>query len=251
MSGIRVAIVGANGRMGRHLCELTELAPALRLAARIVAPGETGGITLAELPPESVDVLVDFSHRAAIAEVAEWVERYGKPWVVGTTGLSAFDEQALADAVKRAPVFLASNFSIGVALLADLCARAAKVLGVEADVEIVETHHHGKRDAPSGTALSLGHAVASARGQELSNVRRDGRVGQVGERPAGEIGFHAVRLADIVGEHEVHFGWGCERLTLKHDARNRQVFAQGALRAAQWLVGQEPGRYGMADLLKS
>ena len=134
--------------------------------------------------------------------------------------------------------------------MADLCARAAKVLGEDADVEIIETHHHGKRDAPSGTALSLGHAVAAARGQDLSTVRRDGRVGQVGERPTGEIGFHAVRLADIVGGHEVHFGWGCERLVLKHDARDRKVFAQGALRAAAWLVEQAPGRYGMADLLR-
>ncbi len=250
MTAIRVAIIGANGRMGRHLCELTAVAPALTLAARVVAPDEGDGIPLAQLDPQSVDVCVDFSQRAAVAEVAEWVARHHKPWVLGTTGLSAFDEQALALAVAHAPVFLASNFSIGVALLADLCARAAKVLGPEADVEIVETHHNGKRDAPSGTALSLGHAVAAARGQDLSNVRRDGRVGQVGERPQGEIGFHAVRLADIVGEHEVHFGWGCERLTLKHDARDRKVFAHGALRAASWLVGKKPGRYGMSDLLK-
>ncbi len=250
MSAIRVAVIGANGRMGSHLCELAHASPALTLAARVVAAGEAGGVQLAELDPQSVDVCVDFSHRAAVSEVAEWIARHGKPWVLGTTGLSAFDEQALAGAAAQAPVFLASNFSIGVALLADLCARAAKVLGVDADVEIVETHHHGKRDAPSGTALSLGHAVAAARGQDLSNVRRDGRVGQVGERPVGEIGFHAVRLADIVGEHEVHFAWGCERLTLRHDARDRKVFAQGALRAASWLVGQKPGRYGMSDLLK-
>lgn len=249
MSTIRVAIIGANGRMGRHLCELAEAAANLHLAARVVAPDEDG-LQLAQLDPATVDVLVDFSNRAAVAEIGEWVARHEKPWVLGTTGLSAFDEQALLHATKRAPVFLASNFSIGVALLADLCARAAKVLGEDADVEIIETHHHGKRDAPSGTALSLGHAVAAARGQDLSTVRRDGRVGQVGERPTGEIGFHAVRLADIVGEHEVHFGWGCERLVLKHDARDRKVFAQGALRAAAWLVEQAPGRYGMADLLR-
>ena len=250
MSAIRVAVVGANGRMGQHLCGLAESSPQLTLAARVIAPEETGGVTLAQLDPATVDVLVDFSHRGAVSEVAEWVARHQKPWVLGTTGLSAFDEQALSQAVRNAPVFLASNFSIGVALLADLCARAARVLGEEADVEIVETHHHGKRDAPSGTALSLGHAVAAARGQDLSSVRRDGRVGQVGERPVGEIGFHAVRLADVVGEHEVHFGWGCERLTLRHDARDRKVFAQGALKAAQWLVAQTPGRYGMADMLK-
>ncbi len=250
MSAIRVAIIGANGRMGQQLCDVAQSSPSLTLVARVVAPGESGGIQLAQLDPHDVDVCVDFSHRGAVAEVAEWITRHRKPWVLGTTGLSAFDEQALAHAANQAPVFLSSNFSIGVALLADLCARAAKVLGTDADVEIVETHHHGKRDAPSGTALSLGHAVASARGQDLSNVRRDGRVGQVGERPQGEIGFHAVRLADIVGEHEVHFGWGSERLTLKHDARDRKVFAQGALKAGEWLVGQPAGRYGMADLLR-
>ncbi len=250
MTAIRVGVIGANGRMGRHLCEVAEASAGLELAARVVAPDEDGGIQLSALDPESVDVCVDFSNRAAVAEVAEWIARHRKPWVLGTTGLSAYDEQALEHAVTQAPVFLASNFSIGVALLADLCARAARVLGVDADVEIVETHHNGKRDAPSGTALSLGYAVAAARGQDLSNVRRDGRVGQVGERPQGEIGFHAVRLADIVGEHEVHFGWGSERLTLKHDARDRRVFAQGALRAAHWLASQPAGRYGMADLLR-
>lgn len=250
MSQLRVAVIGANGRMGLHLCEVAAASPALLLAARVVPEGEEGGVTLAQLDPQSVDVCVDFSHRAAVAEIAQWVERHRKPWVLGTTGLAAFDEQALEVAARKAPVFLTSNFSIGVALLSDLCARAARVLGVEADVEIVETHHHGKRDAPSGTALSLGHAVAAARGQDLSTVRRDGRVGQVGERPYGEIGFHAVRLADIVGEHEVHFGWGSERLVLKHDARDRRVFAEGAMRAAGWLVNQPPGRYGMADLLR-
>ena len=250
MGTIRVAIIGANGRMGRHLCQLAETNTDLVLAARIVAPGEVGGVPLAEVDARGVDVCVDFSHRAAISDIAEWVERHRKPWVLGTTGLSAYDEQAMVRAARSVPVFLSSNFSIGIALLADLCARAAKVLGTDADVEIVETHHKGKRDAPSGTALSLGHAVAAARGQDLSTVRRDGRVGQVGERPEGEIGFHAVRLADIVGEHEVHFGWGSERLTLKHDARDRRIFAEGALKAAQWLVGQPPGRYSMADLVR-
>lgn len=250
MADIRVAIIGANGRMGQHLCDLAQTTPGLQLAARIVAPGETDGIQLEDAEIAEIDVVVDFSHRSAVAEIGAWVERNRKPWVLGTTGLIAYDEQALGQAAQEAPVFLASNFSIGVALLADLCARAARVLGTQADVEIIETHHHHKRDAPSGTALSLGHAVAAARGQDLSNVRRDGRLGQTGERPEGEIGFHAVRLADIVGEHEVHFGWGSERLVLKHDARDRRIFAAGALKAAMWLVGQPPGRYGMGDLVK-
>ena len=249
MADVRVAIVGANGRMGRVLCALAQETAGLHLAARVVASGEDGGAQLDDVDPADVDVLVDFSHRAAVADIAAWVERHRVPWVLGTTGLTAFDEQAMAAAAEVAPVFLASNFSIGVALLNDLAARAARVLGLDADVEIVEAHHHHKKDAPSGTALSLGQAVASARGQELSNVRRDGRVGHVGERERGEIGFHALRLADIVGEHEVHFGWGAERLVLKHDARDRKVFAAGALRAAAFLAGKAPGRYGMAELL--
>jgi 4-hydroxy-tetrahydrodipicolinate reductase len=248
---VRIGVVGAAGRMGQHLCALIEAASDLQLAARVVEPGHTGGITLDLLDGQVVDILIDFSTPHAVAPVAAWVVATKVAWVLGTTGLSASDQAAVERAAAVAPVFQASNFSIGIALLTELAARAAQVLGLDADIEIVETHHLHKRDAPSGTALSLAKAVAQARGQNLGEVRRDGRSGLGDERPRGEIGMHAVRMADIVGEHEVLLGWPAERLKLCHDARDRKVFAHGAVRAARYLArqGRGPGLYGMQDLL--
>lgn len=253
MRQVRVAIAGAAGRMGQALCALVEEAPDLTLAAAVVLPGQTGGIVLADVDPRQVDVLVDFTHREATTEIGAWVVANRVPWVVGTTGLTPKDQLAIDAAAAQVAVFQASNFSLGVALLTDLAARAARVLGIHADIEIVESHHQHKRDAPSGTALSLAEAVAKARGQRLADVRRDGRSGLTGERPVGEIGLHAVRVSDIVGEHEVIFGWPAERLRLFHDARDRKVFAHGALRAARFVAGLGAngvtGLVGMADLL--
>lgn len=246
---LRVGIVGPHGRMGAALCELATSAQDLDLTARVVEPGQGGGVLLADLQGTEFAVLVDFSHREAVVAHAAFVARHRIAWVLGTTGLTDEDQHAVDTAATQTAVFQASNFSVGVALLADLAARAARVLGLDADVEVVETHHNKKRDAPSGTALTLARAVAEARGQDLDAVRRDGRSGLCGERPRGEIGMHAVRLSDIVGEHEVFFAWGPERLVLKHDARDRKVFALGALRAARWLVARAPGRYSMPDLL--
>lgn len=250
---VAVAVAGAQGRMGKVICELVEAAPDLQLAARVVEPGQPGGVALADVDPAQVQVLVDFSAREAVAAHARWCGAHRVAWVLGTTGLDAAEQAWVAQAAEQTRVFQASNFSIGVALMADLAARAARVLGLDADVEIVEAHHGQKRDAPSGTALTLAKAVAAARDQDLAAVRRDGRSGLVGERPRGEIGMHAVRLADIVGEHELMFGWPSERLVIKHDARDRRVFAHGALRAARWLVAENrsagAGLYQMRDLL--
>lgn len=250
---LRLAIAGANGRMGRHLCELVEQAADLLLVARVVEPGQPGGVELSGLSAESLDLLVDFTVPGATAEVAQWCRRQGVPWVLGTTGLGPREQDQVEATAQQVAVFQATNFSIGVALLADLTARAAAVLGLEADIEIVEAHHRHKRDAPSGTALTLARAAATARGQRLEDARRDGRSGLGDERPVGEIGIHAVRMADIVGEHEVSFGWPAERLSLRHEARDRRVFAHGALRAARWLAQRAPGTglYGMSDLLRT
>ncbi len=262
---IRLAIAGAQGRMGTVLCDLVLAAEDLELTGRIVLPGvaalpvgqdqRPGLQTLDQLDPKQVDVLIDFTALEAVPAHAAWCAENRVAWVLGTTGLGASHLQLVGQAAQHTAVFQATNFSIGVALLADLAARAARVLGLEADVEIVETHHRLKRDAPSGTALTLAQAIASARGQDLQQVRSDGRSGLVGERPRGEIGIHAVRTADIVGEHEVVLGWPAERLVLKHDARDRKVFALGALRAARWLVAPNRlaghGLFGMADLLGS
>ena len=257
---VRLAIVGPHGRMGAALCELAAGDPRWSVAARVVAPWESEdlggglrGVRLDGVEASSIDVLVDFSHREAAALHAPWCARHGVGLVVGTTGLTDSDQAAIVAAAARTAVFQASNFSLGVALLVELAARAAAVLGIAADVEIVETHHGRKRDAPSGTGLTLAHAVAEARAQDLATVRRDGRSGLVGARPPGEIGLHAVRLADVVGEHDVHFGWPDERLLLRHEAKDRRVFATGALRAAAWLHHQRlagrRGCFGMRDLL--
>ncbi|MSP92453.1 MAG: 4-hydroxy-tetrahydrodipicolinate reductase [Myxococcales bacterium] len=260
LAPLRLAIVGPHGRMGAALCGLAGIASRWSIAARVVAPWEPvglegghRGVRLDEVDGSQVDVLVDFSHREAVSLHAPWCARQGIGFVVGTTGLTDSDQAAIDAAAGQTAVFQASNFALGVALLGDLVARAAGVLGIDADVEIVETHHAHKRDAPSGTGLTLAHAVATARGQDLSAVRRGGRSGLVGVRPVGEIGLHAVRLSDVVGEHDVHFGWPDERLQLRHEAKDRRVFAAGALRAAAWLQCQrkagQRGRFGMKDLL--
>ncbi len=250
---VRVGVVGAAGRMGQLLCQLVNDAADLHLSASIVEPGQSGGIPLDQVDPNSIDIIIDFSTPHATSSVAEWVRAHGVAWVLGTTGLGAGEQAEVARAAQFVPVFQASNFSVGVALLTELAARAASVLGLDADIEIVETHHRHKRDAPSGTALSLAKAVAQARGQDLTQVRRDGRSGLGEERPRGEIGMHAVRLADIVGEHEVVLGWPAERLRLCHDARDRKVFAHGAVRAARWLADRrgQAGLYGMPHMLNS
>ena len=250
---LRVGVFGPHGRMGQSVVALVLASPDLQLAAKIVEAGQADGVELGALDPSNVDVVIDFTAREAVLGNAAWCGLHGVPWVIGTTGLTPADQLQVRACSERTLVFQASNFSIGVALLADLAARAAKVLGLDADIEIIEAHHHHKRDAPSGTALTLGHAVAHARGQDLAAVRRDGRSGMVGERVRGEIGMHAVRLGDVVGEHEVQLAWPAERLKLVHEARDRQVFALGALRAARWLALSRPrtnrGLFGMADLL--
>lgn len=250
---LRVGVLGPHGRMGKIVVETVQASTDLQLAARIVEAGQPDGTELSAVDPSSLDVVVDFTVREAVLANAAWCGLHGVAWVVGTTGLTAADQLQVRAAGERTLVFQASNFSIGVALLSDLAARAAKVLGLDADIEIIEAHHHHKRDAPSGTALTLGHAIAHARGQDLAAVRKDGRSGMVGGRPRGEIGIHAVRLGDVVGEHEVQLAWPAERLKLIHEARDRRVFALGALRAARWLVQRRghghKGLFGMADLL--
>ncbi len=255
MTQIRVAVVGPNGRMGATLVELVHDHDRAVVAAKVIPAGEQGGQLLEDVDPRSVDVMIDFSHRVAVQDHAHWCATHGVSWVLGTTGLTSQDENAVDKAAERSLVFRASNFSVGVALLNDLAAKASRVLGTDADVEIVESHHHHKHDAPSGTALTLAETVATARGQVLSEVVTHGRSGLIGARPRGEIGMHALRLADVVGRHELHFGWGNEGLVITHEARDRRVFAAGALRAALWCVqakaaGRSAGLVGMTDLLK-
>jgi 4-hydroxy-tetrahydrodipicolinate reductase len=201
---------------------------------------------------EEADVVVDFSSAGATTGLLQQAAPVlaGRALVVGTTGFGADTAAALDELAARAAVLSAANFSPGVNLLLALTERVAAVLDAEHyDVEIVDAHHGGKADAPSGTALAFGRAVAAARNTDLEQARRDGRSGATGARPRGEIGFHAVRGGSVVGEHRVLFLGARERVELVHEATDRALFAEGALRAARWLAGRAPGRYDMRDVL--
>ena len=257
---VRIVVSGATGRMGGQLGRLARATDDLELVGGIapderpvdspyptVLPAESAAALLADC-----DVLIDFSAPAHIASLlrAHAGTLAGRAIVIGTTGLDDAARSAIDDAAARSAVLVAANFSVGVNLLLELTRRAARALGSTGyDVEIVEAHHRHKADAPSGTALALGRAVADGRGIPLEQVRRDGRTGVGGERPRGEIAFHALRGGEIVGEHEVRFIGASERVTLAHVASDRALFAEGALRAARWLAGRDSGSYTMSDVL--
>lgn len=254
-----VLILGPSGRMGRALLAAAATRADLQIAAaldrtdapgldREVAPG-IKPTTLIDAALAAAQVYVDFTTPAATAAVARAARDRRVAAVVGTTGLDADAEAALAALAEVAPVVGAPNFSVGVNLLLGLVGAAARALDTGWDAEIVELHHRGKRDAPSGTALGLARAIAAARGQDLAEVGRYARSGDVGARPTGEIGAVAVRGGDVVGEHTAYFFGAGERLELTHRATDRAIFAHGALRAAAWAVRQPPGRYDMLDVL--
>ena len=244
---MRIALSGADGRMGSLLAHLISEDPDLQLA---------GGIdrdTLDGIPEvlRAADVVIDFSAPELLRRLLEEHRHalVGRALVVGTTGLDAGVLSGLEGLSSTSPVLRAANFSIGVNLLLALAEQTARALGSTYDVEIVEAHHRRKQDAPSGTALELGRSVARGLEVDLEQVRRDGRSGIMGERPQGEIGFHAVRGGDIVGEHRIMYIGERERIELGHIAADRALFAEGALRAARWLAGRSPGVYTMRDVL--
>lgn len=239
----RVGLLGAAGRMGQALVgALTHGAvPGLTLAS---AAGRGADV---EAMLAGCDVYVDFSAPAATSAAARAAAAHRRAAVIGTTGLDAAAQAAVDALAAVAPVVVAANFSLGVTLLADLVERAARALGPGWDAEIVETHHRHKVDAPSGTALALAAAIDAGRGAAARRV--DGRSGQVGARPAGDVGLHAVRGGDVVGEHTVLLLGSGERLELGHRATDRAIFARGALIAAAWVAPQPPGRYDLRDVL--
>lgn len=241
---MKVAILGAAGRMGQMLVKLAGVDPALSVVAQIdVADGYD------TTWPEETEAVVDFSFHAAVAPNVEKAAAQGLAYVIGTTGFTP-DEQARVDACSaKIPVVQAANYSLGVNLLLALVRQAAAVLGPQYDVEVVEMHHRHKKDAPSGTALMLAHAAAEGRGVKLDDVACYGRKGLVGERPAGEIALHALRGGSVVGDHTVMFAGDVERVEITHRAQSREAFAAGALRAALWAVGRKPGKYDMRDVL--
>jgi len=263
----KVVIIGAAGRMGRTLVRCLPQVEGLALAGAIDHPdvkdmGEdsgllagvaANGITLGSKLSDvaaGADVFIDFSFHTAVTENAEMAAQQGTALVLGTTGLSSDEQAAVNHAAESTPVVQAPNMSLGINLLLALVQQAAESLkGRGYDIEIIERHHRRKKDAPSGTAIGLGEAAAKGYGWDLSSVARHGREGQVGERPEREIGFHAVRGGDFTGDHTVLFAADGESIALSHRASSRDTFALGALRAARWVVGREPGLYNMRDVL--
>ncbi|MGN0852909.1 MAG: 4-hydroxy-tetrahydrodipicolinate reductase [Kiritimatiellia bacterium] len=241
---MKVAILGAAGRMGRMLCALAEANDGLELAARVdVADGYD------RTWPAGTEAVVDFTFHAAVPANVEKAAAAGVAYVIGTTGLTA-GEQARVDAcLAKIPIVQAANYSLGVNLLLGLVRQAAAVLGPEYDIEVTELHHRHKKDAPSGTALMLANAAAAGRRVRLDDVACYGRRGMTGERPEGQIALHALRGGSVVGDHTVMFAGELERVELTHRAQGREAFAAGALQAARWAVGRKPGKYDMLDVL--
>lgn len=195
------------------------------------------------------DAVLDFSHAEAVEQICRACISHQKPLVIGTTGHSAKQTGFVTVAAKAIPVLQAANFSVGVNTLFSLARKAAELLGAGFDLEIVETHHRLKKDAPSGTAKRLAQILCEARGLTYEENVVHGREGSAGERPENEIGIHAIRAGDVVGDHTVIFASSGERLELAHKASSRETFAAGALRAARWIIGKPPGLYSMEDVL--
>jgi 4-hydroxy-tetrahydrodipicolinate reductase len=252
---VRIGIAGIAGRMGRLLVEEVRTAGA-ELVGGVDRQPDPPGLE-AKLFPDiaalarASDVVLDFTHASAVQpHAAALAGAAAAAWVLGTSGLSAEDEAAVSDAARRVPVVYAANFAPGVNLVLALAERMAAVLPADSyDAEIVEMHHRQKVDAPSGTALALGRAVAKGRGAALPDVMESGRDSHTGPRKAGAIGFAALRGGQVVGEHTLLFASAAEHIALTHRAFDRRAFAAGAVRAGLWVAGREPGLYSMMDVL--
>lgn len=242
-SKIKILVTGCKGRMGQAVITATEAAGGAEVGA---------GIDMGDSLPDALskcDAVIDFtSHLFTTELVAECVKQ-NKGMVIGTTGHTAEELKLIRDAATKLPVVFASNFSVGVNTLFWLTRKAAELLGPAFDLEVIEMHHRMKKDAPSGTARTLVEILADVRGLEYDNDCRHGRFGDVGARTPKEIGVHALRGGDVVGDHTVVFANVGERVELTHKASSRDTFAGGAVRAAKWLAGKAPGLYDMQDVL--
>ncbi len=248
---LAVILVGARGRMGQAIAACARREPdRFHLHAEVgrEGTGDAGAVTGLGA---GGGVFIDFSLPEATPAVLAAAVASGKPLVLGTTGHDAAAREAITAAARQTPIVFASNFSVGVNALFWLTRRAAAILGPEFDLEVIETHHRLKKDAPSGTARRLAEILAEARELSYERDTRHGRAGNVGARAPGEIGVHAVRGGDVVGEHTILFAGPAERLELTHRAGSRELFALGALRAARWVAepGRAPGLYDMEDVL--
>ena len=265
----KIVILGAAGRMGKALirCIMEEKVSGLELVgavdlwdspdlnsdAGLMAGTKEAGVSLInnlEEVGKDADVIVDFSSHFGTAGNAPRIAEWGTAWVIGTTGLNEEELAAIDDAAQKTAVVLSGNMSLGINLLCNLVEAGARALkGKGYDIEVIERHHNRKKDAPSGTALMLGRAAADGYDWNLKDVQVDGRAGLPGERPEKEIGFHAIRGGDIVGEHSVIYSTLGETVTISHSAHTRDTFVRGALAAGEWVAGQKPGIYNMQDVL--
>ena len=257
---IRLAIAGAAGRLGRTVLDLAGRTNSFEIVCGLVAPAGSKSVQfiqagdrrvpLRETLDEECDILLDVSVPLGTSAWVDFCEHREISMVIGVTGHSDKQMTRIQEAAHQIPILFAANFSIGINAILQLLAPLMGQLGPGYDVEIVEAHHRGKVDAPSGTALALAEELRRAAGQDSD---RDslvfGRQGQAGPRPIGEIGIHSVRMGDIVGQHEIHFSGPGETVTIRHAAHSRETFAAGALRAVQWIVGKGAGFYTMRDVL--
>jgi len=262
----RIGVAGVGGRMGRLVVEAVARTKGAALAGGTVRPGsplygqDVGRLAgLAPLGMPAIDdavtlfghadVVIDFTHPDSVAVHLAAATASGKPLVLGTSGLSPEQEGAVAAAARSVPIVFAANFAPAVNVMLGLVRDAAAALGPDYDIEIVEMHHRQKIDAPSGTAIALGRAAAEARGVRLEEVMESGRHGRTGRRAVGAIGFASLRGGQVVGEHSVIFAGAVEHITIAHRSFDRRIYADGAVRAALWVVGRKPGLYGMLDVL--
>jgi 4-hydroxy-tetrahydrodipicolinate reductase len=252
---LRIGVAGAAGWMGLAIRNAIASEPGVIAGALWEAPGHHAigsvehGVTIAAAPPSepsTVDVVIDFTSPASTRVLLDHCVRLGTPLVIGTTGLSPDDHAAIDAAARAVAVLQAANTSVGVSVLLHLVEETARLLGDSFDLEVVESHHRHKRDAPSGTALALVSALERGR---VGLARTFARHGDIGPRQQNEVGIQTIRGGDVIGEHTVFYLGNGERLELTHRATDRSLFANGALKAASWLAGRPPGRYAMRDAL--
>ena len=245
---MRILLCGYGGHMGREVIACAERDADSEITAGVDPMIPASGVCVPSFEEcrAEADVIIDFSHHSLTGALLDYAEAKKLPVVLATTGQTEGEKARILEASRVIPVFLAANYSLGIATLTDLVKRAA-ALYPDAEIEIVEQHHDRKLDAPSGTALALFNAVKEVRPEATANCGRSGQ----GKRTQDEIGIHAIRMGNIVGVHEVMIGTQNERITLKHEAFSRGVFAEGSLKAAKFLVGKNPGIYDMKDLINS
>ena len=262
-----IVVAGAAGRMGRQLVQAILERDDVRLVgatehpdspdigsdAGLLVGNESLGVDIVpgiHLVGAAFDTIIDFTSPASTRALLEHASKNGTRMIIGTTGLDDNDQQAIKNTASKTAVVFAANYSVGVTLSLDLLATAARVLGPAYDIEVIEAHHKHKVDAPSGTALAMGHAIADSIGKDLKDCAVYAREGNTGPRPDGSIGFQTIRAGEIIGEHTVLFVGQGEQLEVTHKATDRMTFARGAVRAAAWIATQPAGLYDMADVLR-